>query len=100
MRNIGQERIRAIRIPLPPITERDQIVTEVDRHLSLIRETETQVDTNLQRAEHLRQSILSQAFAGRLTERAEELAESEESWPMVAESAGRDAGLPIEPGGS
>jgi type I restriction enzyme S subunit len=66
MRNIGQERIRAIRIPLPAITERDFAVTEVDRHLSLIRETEAQVETNFKRAERLRQSILRTAFSGLL----------------------------------
>ena len=36
----------------------------LDRRLSLLRETEAQVDANLQRAERLRQSILSRAFSG------------------------------------
>ncbi len=63
MRNIGQERIRAIRIPLSPIKERDRIITEVERNLSLIRETESQVNASLKRAERLRQSILNRAFS-------------------------------------
>lgn len=35
---------------------------EVDRRLSLIRETEAQVDANLRRTERLRQSVLAKAF--------------------------------------
>lgn len=49
-------------VPLPPINEQHRIVAEVDRRLSLLRETEAQVDANLQRAERLRQTILSKAF--------------------------------------
>lgn len=56
------------RLPLPiaPLEEQQRIVAEVDRRLSLLRETEAQVDANLQRAERLRQSILSRAFSGEL----------------------------------
>ena len=64
MRNIGQERIRQIRMPLPPLAEQTRIVAEVDRHLSIIREVEAEVDTNLQRAQALRQATLAKAFAG------------------------------------
>jgi type I restriction enzyme S subunit len=55
--------LRRIAIPLPPIAEQHRIVAEVDRHLSLLRETGTQVDANLRRAGRLRQSILSKAFS-------------------------------------
>ncbi|MCL5979575.1 MAG: restriction endonuclease subunit S [Gammaproteobacteria bacterium] len=58
-------RFGSIGFPLPPFTEQHRIVAEVDRRLSLLRETEAQVDANLQRAERLRQSILSQAFASK-----------------------------------
>jgi len=57
-------RFSAIGLPLPPTLEQMRIVTEVDRHLSLIRETQTQVDANLKRVEGLRQSILRHAFVG------------------------------------
>ncbi|MFT4243342.1 MAG: hypothetical protein QM569_13795 [Acidovorax sp.] len=63
MRNIGQERIRQIRMPLPPLVEQTRIVAEVDRLLSIVREVESEVDTNLQRAQALRQSILQRAFS-------------------------------------
>lgn len=66
MRNIGQDRIRAIRIPLPPGEESGLIVAEIERRFSLVREGEAQVDANLKRAERLRQSILKRAFSGNL----------------------------------
>jgi type I restriction enzyme S subunit len=50
-------------VALPPHAEQHRIVAEVDRHLSLLRVTEAQVNTNLRRAERLRQSILSRAFS-------------------------------------
>ena len=41
-------------------------MAEVDRRLSVVAETEAQVEADLKRAERLRQSILKQAFAGKL----------------------------------
>jgi len=49
-------------IALPPLAEQVRIVAEVDRHLSIIREVEAEVDTNLQRAQVLRQATLARAF--------------------------------------
>ncbi|MDK9715605.1 MAG: restriction endonuclease subunit S [Sulfuritalea sp.] len=63
MRNIGQERIRQIRLPLPPIPEQHRIVAEVDRLLSIAREAEQEITRNLERALALRQSILQKAFS-------------------------------------
>jgi type I restriction enzyme S subunit len=66
MRNIGQNRIRSIRIPLPPVAEREVMLTEVERCLTIIAGAVTQVDDNLRRSERLRQSILKKAFQGEL----------------------------------
>ena len=62
MRNIGQDRIRAIRIPLPPFDEAGRIVADIDRRLSLISETDAQVNANHQRAIRLGQSVLKRCF--------------------------------------
>ena len=53
-------------IPLPPLAEQQRIVAEVERRLSVIQQTEATVEASLARAERLRQSILKQAFSGRL----------------------------------
>jgi type I restriction enzyme S subunit len=50
-----------IRIPSGP--EQARIVAEVDCHLSIVREVEAEVDTNLKRAQALRQAILAKAFS-------------------------------------
>lgn len=63
MRNIGQERIRQIRMPLPSLAEQKRIAAEVDRHLSIVRGVEAEVDVNIQRAQALRQAALAKSFA-------------------------------------
>lgn len=56
----------SVHIGVPPIAEQKQIVAEVERCLSGIEELEVAVEANLTRADRLRQSVLSQAFSGRL----------------------------------
>ena len=53
-------------VPLPPLSEQHRIVAEVERRLSVIQQAEAAVEANLRKAERLRQSILKQAFSGRL----------------------------------
>lgn len=62
--DLGMAKIRNFNVPLPPTVEQGRIAEEIDRRLSLLSETERQVDANLQRADHLRQSILALAFFG------------------------------------
>ncbi len=64
--HLGAGRFSEIEFPLPPADEQAVIVAEVDRHFSIIDEAERRVVTGLARAVRLRQSILKQAFAGKL----------------------------------
>jgi len=64
--NLTLEICRDLPLPLPPLTEQQQIVSEVEARLSIIAQTELEVEANLKRAERLRQTILAEAFAGRL----------------------------------
>lgn len=66
MRNISQENIRRIQIPLPPLQEQVEIIAEVERRLSILQEVEAEIEANLKRASRLRQAILKRAFEGRL----------------------------------
>jgi len=51
---------------IPPLPEQQRIVAEVERRLSLVQEVESQVVSNLKRADRLRQSVLGTAFSGGL----------------------------------
>ena len=64
--NVNGTKLAAMPIPLPPLDEQRRIVAEVERRLSVIQQAEATVDASLARAERLRQSILKQAFSGRL----------------------------------
>lgn len=64
--HFNTQSMAAMPLPLPPLDEQEQIVTEVERRLSVVDGLEVTVEANLKRAERLRQSILREAFAGRL----------------------------------
>ena len=64
--NVSLSLIHAMPIPLPPLAEQRRIVAEVEQRLSVINQIEATVEANLARAERLRQSILKQAFSGKL----------------------------------
>ena len=63
---INGEILRRIAIPLPSLSEQKQIIAEVQQWLSVVIDLEAVLEANLKRAERLRQSILREAFAGRL----------------------------------
>jgi type I restriction enzyme, S subunit len=62
--NVNGTKLQALAVPLPPELEQHRIVAEAARHFSVIRATEAQIDRNHQRAERLRQALLSVAFSG------------------------------------
>ena len=64
--HLGAQRAESWMVALPPLAEQRRIVAEVERRLSVIQRTEAAVEANLTRAERLRQSILKQAFSGKL----------------------------------
>ena len=63
---VNQQDLSLCRIPLPPLSEQRRIVAEVERRLPVAQKAEATVEANLTRAERLRQSILKQAFSGKL----------------------------------
>ena len=62
-RRLNTSLLESVWVPVPPIAEQARIIAEVDRHLSIIREVEAEVDANLQRAQALRQATLAKAFS-------------------------------------
>ena len=64
--SINQTDVCHTPVPLPPLAEQRRIVAEVERRMSVIEQAEATVESSLARAERLRQSILKQAFSGKL----------------------------------
>ncbi len=58
--------LATLHVPLPPHAEQRRIVAEVERRLSVVAALEAAVAAALVRARRLRQTVLKQAFEGRL----------------------------------
>ncbi len=58
--------IKTIPFPLCNVSEQEQIVQEIERRLSVADKLQETIDTALAQSESLRQSILKQAFEGKL----------------------------------
>jgi len=63
---ITGNQLKTFQIPLPSLQEQKQIVSELERCLSVADEVEATIASELARSERLRQSILKQAFSGKL----------------------------------
>lgn len=63
---LNKERVRALRFPFTSFKEQHVIVEAIESRLSVCDSIEQTVDTALQQAEAMRQSILKQAFEGGL----------------------------------
>lgn len=63
---LNKERVRAICFPFTSFEEQAQIVQEIEFRLSACNSITQTIDTTLQQANTMRQSILKQAFDGRL----------------------------------
>jgi len=59
----GVAQLKAIPVPVPPISTQRQVIAEVERHLSIVRQIEAEVEANLARAQVLRTALLERAFS-------------------------------------
>jgi type I restriction enzyme S subunit len=71
MRNIGQERIRSIAVPICSEAEARALLEELESKLSEADQLDQTLATALQQADALRQSILKKAFCGQLVKQDE-----------------------------
>ncbi|MBE7420746.1 MAG: restriction endonuclease subunit S [Ideonella sp.] len=62
-RKLTKATLMSAPIRVPDLMTQQNIVAEVDRRLSIVREVEAEVDANLKRAQALRQAVLARAFA-------------------------------------
>jgi type I restriction enzyme S subunit len=66
MRNVSQESVLDVVIPLAPASECLELVEAVEDQLSVIEHLEADLEAKLKSAQALRQSILRHAFTGQL----------------------------------
>ena len=64
--HLGAKNFASIEVDLAPVEKQLQVVTQIETRLSLCDSIEKTVDTALQQAEAMRQSILKHAFEGKL----------------------------------
>jgi type I restriction enzyme, S subunit len=63
---LNLDNLRELHIPIPPLAEQEAIVELVEDQLSIIEHLEAGLDAKLKSAQALRQSILRDAFEGKL----------------------------------
>ena len=63
---LNHKDINPLPFPLPPLSEQQAIISEVESRLSIAEAVEKTITVELKRAEQLRQSILKKAFSGKL----------------------------------
>ncbi len=63
---LNKERVKTIPLPIIPFSEQQLIVQEIESRLSICDKIEETITNALKEAEALRQSILKQAFEGKL----------------------------------
>ncbi len=66
--NINGTKLKSYPLSLPPLTEQEKIVQEIESRLSVADKLEESIAQSLQQAEALKQSILKKAFEGRLVQ--------------------------------
>ena len=64
--NVNGTKLKNLTVPLPPLYEQIIITKEIDRIFSICREIEAPLESEIKRAQSLRQSILKRAFEGKL----------------------------------
>jgi type I restriction enzyme S subunit len=67
---LNQKKLNQIPIPVPSLFEQERIVGELDTLMDMRKNLEVKYQCELDNLEELRQSILEQAFEGKLTEPA------------------------------
>ncbi len=64
--NVNGTKLKAFSFPLPPLIEQKKIIEQVETKLSVSDQTEDDIESDIRRANRLRQAILKQAFEGKL----------------------------------
>lgn len=63
---ITKQNLKDCKICVPPLSEQNLIVAEIDRRFAIVDKTLNLIDKSIQNAKNLKQSILKKAFSGEL----------------------------------
>lgn len=64
--NISQEKLRSLRIGVPPLTEQDDIIAMLDRACSRMRQLEDQLADSVEMLREYRQALITAAVTGKI----------------------------------
>ena len=84
MRNISQQALREIRMPLPPFAEQTRIAAKLDELLAQVDTMKARIDGIPALLKRFRQSVLAAAVSGRLTEKWRRAHGVDSIWNKVA----------------
>jgi len=93
--HLSFDQLRMTAVYVPPLAEQEAIVAEVEARLSDVAAADAAVSANLTRTARLRQSILKEAFAGRLV--PQDPADEPASVLLERIRAGQPAARPTTP---
>ena len=68
IKNLPLSAMRKYKVPICSNSEQQEIIKEIDKHMSIIDKLEAVVQKSIKESKRLRQSILKQAFEGKLVE--------------------------------
>ncbi len=66
MQNLNQKILHNVPVPLCNLKEQKQVIQQIEARLSVLEKLEQDIENGLKQAETLRQSLLKEAFEGRL----------------------------------
>lgn len=66
IKHLPLEKLLQVSLPIPPFNEQGRIVKEIEKYQSLIEKNHMALSDDINHIERLRQSILQQAFSGKL----------------------------------
>ena len=65
---LNKGRVQKMRFPLPSVAEQKEIIKRLDQRFSIIDEVERMIDSNINRAQRMRESLLQKAIEGAILE--------------------------------
>jgi type I restriction enzyme S subunit len=93
--NINSGELQNLIIPLPSVSEQEELISELDSTLSMINSTEFEIDQQLAKTEILRQSILKKPSPASWSHKTPTMSPPANCWRVFKQKRRRRERLPI-----